>query len=321
MADTDSSVVDPFAHLHEEDFEQPYNHPRLEASSAFFTGGRKARSLDGDWHFVLDPFQEGLRQRWFEHDKTPIEDWVTPRDYDDGAWQTSPVPGCWNLTKPEWFHYEGAAWYSRRFEHDALKDSERVFLRLGAATGRCRVFLNGRFIGLHFGSSTPIFAELSDALIAGENLLMIEVDNSRRADAVPMHHFDWFNYGGLFREVSLFTLPKTFIKHFRLALAPDGKGIAVSVSMSAPVSGQADLVIKGLGAQSIAVSEGSGAMVLDMGPELWSPVSPKLYDVSLSFDGDVVRDRGWLSADQPDGPCDPSQWRGDRPSRYLRTRR
>ena len=57
------------------------------------------------------------------------------------------------------------------------------------------------FLGLHRGHSTPFCVELTGALRPGANRLLIGVDNTRLRNGVPMRHFDWFNYGGLHREV------------------------------------------------------------------------------------------------------------------------
>lgn len=282
-------AADPFHHLHDEAFEAPFMAPRLTAAQGIFMGGRETVSLNGDWRFTLDPMREGLRQRWFAHDDEPIESWTTPRDYDDGTWQTVAVPGCWTAQRPEWRHYEGAAWYSRPFEADRPADGSRVILRVGAANERARVFVNGAFCGLHLGGSTPFFADLTPHLRPRANLLMIEVDNTRRADAVPMHHFDWFNHGGLHRDVDLVTVPQICITGLFLRLAEGG--IAVDLSLSEPVDGRATLDIPGLGAADLPVHAGQGQLLLARSPDLWSPDRPRLYDVSVRFGDDRVTDR------------------------------
>lgn len=282
-----SNATDPFAHLHDEGFEAAYDLPLLTERDAVFAG-REWASLDGDWHFVLDPFREGLRQRWFAFDDTPMEDWTVPRDYDDGAWQTLPVPGCWNLARPDLFRYEGAAWYSRDFEADPAPGL-RLILRAGAISGRARIFLNGQFLGLHRGGFTPVFADLTPALVPGRNHVMIEVDTTRRADGVPMHHVDWFNYGGLFREVAVARVPTPCITRFHLRLE---KGrVHVEVALSEPADGTARLEIPSLGTGEVAVRGGLGEARFDWAPELWSPETPQLYDATLTFGSDTVTDR------------------------------
>ena len=281
--------LDPYWHLHEEEFEAPFMEPLLTSKNLIFMGGRKVHSLNGDWRFIIDPMREGLRQRWFKHDSQPIENWTIPRDYDDGTWQMTPVPSCWTTQRAEWLRFEGAAWYSRTFVAEPPKGDEQVFLRVGAANERARIFLNGHFCGLHIGGSTPFFADITNHLVHGENLIMIEVNNSRRADAVPMHHTDWFNHGGLYRDVELVKVPKLHITKFFVRLMKDGVGI--DLNLSVPQSGLANINITGLYCGDILVEHGIASATLDIEPKLWSPHDPILYDVSVKFGKDVVHDR------------------------------
>ncbi len=280
---------DPFWHLHDEDFEAPFMTPHLTSKGSVFMGGRNAVSLNGNWRFVIDPMREGLRQRWFEHDNHSIDEWIVPRDYDDGGWQTIPVPGCWTMQRGEWLRYEGAAWYSREFEADAPTGGDRVFLRIGAANERARVFVNGAFCGLHIGGSTPFFIDATSQIQTGNNLVMIEVDSTRRSEAVPMQHTDWFNHGGLYRDVELFTVPAVHISHLFVRLAENG--VAVDLTLSSGEDGTAIIAIEGLVKARITVHAGTGSTVLDCTPELWSPDNPKLYNVTASFDADMVTDK------------------------------
>ena len=285
-----ADAPDPFAHLHEEGFETPFEAPILGAESLVFMGGRGGQSLNGAWGFVLDPFREGLRQRWFEHDTTPIDAWPLPRDCDDAAWQQITVPGAWNMARPEWRYYEGAAWYMRDLDLDPPAEGERLLLRIGAARGRARIFLNGAFLGIHHGGWTPFCVEIGAWMQPSGNRLMIEVDNTRRADAVPMHHFDWFNYGGLVRDIEILRLPDVHIADFRLSLNADGP-VCARVTLSEPVSGAARLVIEGLAEAEIPVTQGRGSAEIACAPRLWSPADPHLYHATLTFENDQVTDR------------------------------
>lgn len=94
-----------------------------------------------------------------------------------------------------------------------------MFLRIGAANYVCRVFLNGRLLARHEGGFTPFCVELTDAL-RSHNRLILQVDNARDARQVPSLNYDWFNYGGLTREVSLLRVPTRFIQDAFLALSP-----------------------------------------------------------------------------------------------------
>ncbi|MEO1103031.1 MAG: glycoside hydrolase family 2 TIM barrel-domain containing protein [Pseudomonadota bacterium] len=289
MAEPPAAPHDPFAHLHDETYGEATD-STVGADTMITMGGRTQISLDGEWRFVLDPFEEGLRQRWYAHEPSDPTGWQIPRDYDGSDWQTITVPGCWTTARPEWRHYEGAAWYLRWFDTPSLAPGERLFLRVGGALQRARVFLNGRFVGGHRGGSTPFFLEIGETCGERANRLQIMVENRRRADGVPMHHFDWFNDGGLFREVSLVVVPAVFIRTFQLSLT--GEGIRLRARLSEPHDIAARLSIPDLGIEAeVAVTAGAVDTVIPATPDLWSPQSPNLYEVTLTCGADAVRER------------------------------
>ncbi|MEO1090028.1 MAG: glycoside hydrolase family 2 TIM barrel-domain containing protein [Pseudomonadota bacterium] len=285
---------DPFAHLHDEAYGDAFRTPRLDVSGLIDPGGRPIEPLTGGWRLTLDPFEEGLRQRWFAYDDAPVEVWTTPRDWDPLGGEPVTVPSCWNMVRPEWRHYEGAVWYTRALDHRPDTPGERCFLRVGAANYATSVFLDGCFLGRHAGGSTPFCVELTGALRVGPNRLMLMVDNSRRAERVPMHHVDWFNYGGLYREVGLLRLPEVFVKRAGAALVP-GSGrtrLAFDVELSDPVDGQVGVSVPCLELDfMLPVAAGRGRIEVDAAPELWAPDTPKLYDVLWTFGADRFRER------------------------------
>ncbi len=283
-----SGAEDPFAHLHDEAYAAHFDAPLATYADAVATGGRRRISLDGSWRFTPDLFDEGLRQRWFLDDERPPSEWALPRDHDPEGAAPLDVPSCWTTARAEWRYFEGAAWYERGFEWEV--PSPRLVLRVGAAAQSARVFLNGRFVARHRGGSTPFFVELTAHLRGGENRLMVQVDNTRHAAGVPMRHFDWFNHGGLYREVDLLPLPAVFIRTFSMTLAPDG--VAVGLVLSDPVDGTARVRVPGLGLDAtIVLRDGQGAAVLGAAPALWSPETPVLYDAEACFGEDRVTER------------------------------
>ncbi len=281
---------DPFQHLHDEAYADRYSARMATHATLVATLGRPAESLDGDWRLTLDLFDEGLRQKWYALDETPPSQWATPRDYEIEAGDLVRVPSCWNVLQPEWKFFEGAAWYTRWIAYAPDPTRPRAVLQFGAAASDALVFVNGVLAGGHRGASTPFSIEVTQLLRPGANRLQVMVENRRRPERVPMHHFDWFNYGGLYREVALLRLPAVFIRSTHAALA-DG-GIAVEIRLSDAVDGVAGIAIPELGIdQPIAVQGGIGRARIAARPEFWSPARPRLYDVAWRFGDDVARDR------------------------------
>ncbi len=286
---------DPFHHLHDEGYAAPYERPLLTHVSMVATGGRETTSLAGPWNFTLDLFDEGLRQKWFADTPLPAAEWLRPRDYDAGMGDTIDVPSCWAMAKPEWRHFEGGAWYTRSIGGTAPIGRPRTVLRVGAAAYQARVFLDGVCLGSHQGASTPFFVELTPHLRTGAmHRLQIQVDNRRTPERVPMNHFDWFNHGGLYREVELLHLPAVFIRDAVLQLVPDGTftKLALEVDLSDAVDTACIVEVAELGiAQRVPVVAGHARATIDARPALWSPASPRLYDVVFRCGDDEVRER------------------------------
>ncbi|MCA3604943.1 MAG: glycoside hydrolase family 2 [Methylobacterium sp.] len=286
------TIDDPFHHLHDEDYARPFSRGLASAETLVTLAGRETLALDGEWRLTLDLFDEGLRQRWFELDETPPSQWATPRDYEIEAGELVPIPSCWNVLKPEWTHFEGGAWYTRWFDWQPGESDERVLLRFGAANYAALVFLNGVHLGGHQGGSTPFCIEATAHLKPGRNRLQVYVENRRRADRVPMHHIDWFNYGGLYREVMLLRLPAIFIRQASAALTADGAAIRFAVGLSEAVDGEAIVEIAELGLEArVPIISGLGELTVPASPARWSPSSPRLHAVRFAFARDVVTDR------------------------------
>ncbi|TPW32130.1 glycoside hydrolase family 2 [Martelella alba] len=277
--------------LHDEDYDRPFNLQNLNNETMIFMGGRDAISLDGDWNFCVDLLDTGLRQKWFAMEPADPGDRQEPWDYDPYMGETVAVPSCWQMLKEKWYFFEGSAWYTRAVDF-MPKPGKRVFLRVGAAQYDCKVFLNGRFIGNHYGGSTPFFAELTGLLNDGRNWLMLCVNNVRTTDRVPMRNTDWFNYGGVYREVSLVETPETLIRDLFVRLNPDPAVNEIEVSVEAEGVDLAHFEIAELGiAIDIPLDGGKGSAAIPAAPLLWSTEQPKLYDVVLTAGHDRVTDR------------------------------
>ena len=140
-----------------------------------------------------------------------------PVEYD---FQKSPVlqvPGDWNTQRESLFFYEGPLWYQKDFLYQR-KPRTRVFIHVGAANYRSYVWVNGKKVCEHEGGFTPFDCEVTGLLEDGENYVVIAVDSTRLADGIPTLQTDWWNYGGLTRDVGLVEMPEQFIDDFDLHL-------------------------------------------------------------------------------------------------------
>lgn len=263
--------------------------------------GRTTTTLNGAWQTIVDPFENG----YYDYRYQPRDDGYfqarTPRDKSDLVeydFDTSPllqVPGDWNSQGERLFFYEGSIWYRRIFDVQ-LPPGRRLFVHFGAANYEAHVYLNGTKLGSHEGGFTPFDFEITDLVTPQGNSLVVKVDNTRRLDAVPTVNTDWWNYGGLTRDVSLIEVPATFVRDYFLQLAPGSSGrIAGWVQLDGPAAAGRDVTVRipEAGVETTVRTDGDGRATVDLAADLdlWSPSHPKLYDVEVAAGDDRVTDR------------------------------
>ena len=274
-----------------EDYLGEYEDKQATVEDLIFDRSRKKESLNGLWHYAVDQYDTCIRQHWFAERYTDQNGFTMPVDYSFDEWPTMQLPCCWNTQSEKFELYDGSMVFTRKFRYEG-QNKEKVLLKIGAANYICRVFLNQEYLGMHRGGSTPAYFDVT-GLLQAENRIIIQADSTRRPEQVPTENTDWFNYGGVYRDIELIRLPETYIKRFQIALVSDGafNKIKVRVRLSEPVNTAAQLRINELGlCAEIPVTEGAGEAVLEAHPVLWCPENPKLYAVSLSCAGDEVSD-------------------------------
>jgi beta-glucuronidase len=288
------------ADIHDNGYEAKFLEKRLDHTSLLNLAGRMAdglESLDGQWNFAADWYDTCKRANW-PADSVQVsggaEESNRPLDYDWEAWERIPVPSTWNLTRRELLYFEGSGVYTRTFRYTPRSADERLILRFEGAAYRTTVFLNGVCLGTHDGASTPFNVDITRT-VARENRLVVAVDARRLPTRVPMENTDWYNYGGLYRNVLLLRVPATYIKDWfvRLARSSACSKIRADVWLDgAETSATVKLSIPDLGvAAEIQAQDGVAHFTIDAEPELWSPKHPRLYEVEVSTDNDSVRDR------------------------------
>lgn len=280
-------------HLHNQSYEDQYLTNRITHHSMVNDNGRDKESLNGLWNFGVDQYDTCLRAKWYEENYVDDEGRTNPMDFSFDLWENMKVPASWNTQQEKMFYYEGSVVYTRTFLY-VNKGEERVFIKFGAVNYDAKIFLNRQYLGCHKGGSTPFFVEVTGHLEKSNRILVV-ANNTRKPSNVPTENTDWFNYGGIYRDVELLRLPSTFIKDFVIGLVPDSKFSKIKLDLSVEgleLDGYGELTINELGiTMPIEVTGGQGTVVLDTQPELWSPENPKLYDVTLTYRNDLIQEK------------------------------
>jgi beta-glucuronidase len=261
---------------------------------------RQSVSLNGDWHYIVDPYATGLYT--FHHElrkdgfylngeAEPGSDHLIEYDFANSL--TLKVPGDWNTQSPLLFYYESLVWYQRDFDFQP-QAHHRTFLHVGAANYKAMIWINGQHVCDHEGGFTDFDCEATRQLHEGKNFIVIAVDDTRQADGVPTTATDWFNYGGLTRDVSLIEVNDGFIDDYDLHLNHERTAIVgwVHVQDASPRTTITVAIPEiDLSVTSELDSAGIGQIRIPAtGLQLWSPEQPKLYRILLSFGEDKLED-------------------------------
>ncbi len=261
---------------------------------------RNPISLNGSWHYIVDVQEEGYydyrmnptRSGFFRNAKPRRPEDLIEYDFDKAP--TMQVPGDWNTQDPRLFFYEGTVWFEREFEWHPDLDRSRTILYFGAVNYDAYVYVNGSLAGHHMGGFTPFNFDVTDLMRDGYNFVVVKVDNKRHAEDVPTQIFDWWNYGGITRDVLLIDVEPVYIENYNLQLVSlEGRRLGFSVKLNSETAGrQVTLSIPELKIKKTVTTDAKGTATIYMKakPQLWSPETPKLYDVVIEQGNEVIRD-------------------------------
>ncbi len=227
----------------------------------------------------------------------------------NSQWQRVNLPHTWNRTDVmdgEPGYRRQGSWYRKRFFLPQIPQNQRLLIRFEAANTRCKVWLNGTFIGQHIGGYLGFELDLTPALKTGENELLVFVSNEFDRNLIPSQKSDFFIYGGLTRDVWLLRVPQTYLKQVFIStplvsaqsaqvdvkvrvVSPESKKLKLIVDVFDP-NGQKVLTVS----QPVKLQKGLNGLNLPLlelsSPLLWSPQTPQLYTlrVVLQENGESV---------------------------------
>jgi len=272
---------------------------------------RDTISLNGRWKYIVDPYENGYYNYRYQpidqqenasqvseaifNDYHPIN--KSERvEYDFDLSGELNVPGSWNFQDDKLFYYEGNIWYRKKFDCITTHNGNRVFIYFGAVNYETHVYLNGKKLGMHLGGFTPFNFEITSFIKEKDNSLVVKVDNKRKKEGVPTLNTDWFNYGGITRDVALIDVPSSFIKDYCIQLKKgsisqiegyvnlDGTNAAEKITVEIP-----ELKLK---KEFIADKTGHALIQFSIdNAVLWTPETPKLYQVNISSSESQVTDQ------------------------------
>jgi len=163
------------------------------------TKSREIKDLSGIWRFKLDKENKGYEEKWYIE---PLKDTIL-----------MPVPASYNdiTQEPEIRDHIGDVWYERTFWIPSSWIDKRIVLRVGSATHKAKVFINGKEVIEHKGDFLPFEIEINRYIKwEDENRITILVNNILEWDCLPpgfiKNYNDSFHPSGYKTQEYLFDL-------------------------------------------------------------------------------------------------------------------
>ncbi|SHL27175.1 beta-glucuronidase [Flavobacterium johnsoniae] len=270
---------------------------------------RNTTSLNGVWNYIIDPYQTGFysfhldqydknekpaKGAFFSNYHTQNKQELVEYDFDKSP--TINIPSDWNSQVAELKYYEGNVWFKKSFDYN-LKDKKRLFLYLGAINYKADVYLNGKKLGTHEGGFTPFNYEVTSIVQPKGNYLVIKVDNTRHKEDVPTVNTDWWNYGGITRDVTLIEEEASFVEDYTIQLKKGNKSVIsgfIKINNFDASQNNISISIPELKINFKGKADAQGILNFEIPAKkisYWSPESPKLYDVTIDFNGQKLKDQ------------------------------
>lgn len=262
---------------------------------------REIIDLNGKWNYVIDPLENGYydyrlnpfkNNGFFENKKAKNSDDLVEYNLD-----TSPImdiPSDWNKQNQQLFFYEGTVWFKKDFNLKK-QTGKKIILYFGAVNYDAKVYVNGKKVGEHIGGYTPFNFDITEDVRDGDNFIVVKVDNKRLKEGVPTVNMDWWNYGGITRDVMLAVVPETYIEDYVIQLNKEKKGfISGWVKLNNAEAGQSlDVEIPELKVKLQRKTDENGIIAFDIkaNPLLWSPSTPKLYNIVIRNSDETITDK------------------------------
>ena len=238
-------------------------------------------NLNGEWSFALDLSDSG-RDRDFYNSK--------------GFEQRITVPFApeSKLSGIGYTDFINSVWYQRMIQIPSAWQGKRVKLNFGAVYYESEVYIDGRFVGRHYGGSDSFAFDITDFVSDGkEHSIVVHAESDLRSGTQPggKQSTNYYSYGcsytrttGIWQTVWMEAVDDmalervqvvTDIDNEQIVVIPTYYNVAGGNTLSVEVRDGGKVVAH---AESVAV-QGVPVVVALKKAKLWSPESPFLYDV------------------------------------------
>ena len=236
------------------------------------------------------------RKRGFFCNDKPKNPWDLV-EYDFDKSPEMEIPSDWNTKDNKLFLYEGTIWFKKSFNY-TINPQKKLILYFGAVNYGSIIYINGILIGKHIGGFTPFNFDITTKLKNGENFIILKIDNKRKKENIPSLMFDWWNYGGITRDVYLIDTDNIYIQNYHFLLNKQNKNqIDIKIELNKNNTNTSAQIIK----LSIPELNIRKSLRINNNKEitkkievndliLWTPDNPNLYKIIIKFNDEEIID-------------------------------
>ena len=250
-------------------------------------------NLNGEWTYEFDLANTGFERRLFEN-KGFADKIIVP---------FSPES---KLSGVEYKDIITGIWYHRTIQAPATWSDKKIMLHFGAVYYEAEVYVDGNFVGRHFGGSSPFALDVTKYLADGKVHDLVVRANSdlrRKTQGAGKQSLRSYSYGcvytrttGIWQTVWLEATHNYSLDHVQVITDIDQHHVVFNPRYYlASASNTLTINIKDNGkviAKKVAPQvEGMPIIVPMKKYQTWSPENPKLYDVEYIIsdkDGKVL---------------------------------
>ena len=258
-------------------------------------------NLNGEWAFEIDNGRSG-KARGLSAADASLNGRIT-------------VPFCpqSKLSGVENKDFMRGVWYRRTVTLTDQQVGGRVVLHFGAVDYSCEAFVNGKRVGVHKGGYVSFQFDVSDAVCAGENVITVYAEDDERDPLIPRgkqseayfsHGCDYTRTTGIWQTVWLEFMPKTHIEKVKFYPNVDEGSLWIAADLCGQGTLQVTARYEGRVVGEASVQSGGGRVQVAWPlreVHLWEVGNGRLYDLELSYGGDVVCSYAGLRSVRLDG--------------------
>ena len=180
-------------------------------------------------------------------------------------------------------------WYRKKFVLKDIFNGKRTILHFGAVDWKCRVFINNNLVVEHTGGYVPFSADITDALVDGENEMIVRVYDPTdanwqdRGKQVRESKGFWYTAtSGIWQTVWLEPVDDIYVKNIKMTPDIDSGILKLSTFFDG------DALVKAIVKEDDRIVfageiNKNDALIKIPNPHLWSPEDPFLYDIAIAL--------------------------------------